>query len=206
MEFNNFGSDIDKLRREMDTLNTLLSGKTRQRIITPSGLEGFNLVYEAIASPEGALLVDGSSLSPFCVVAVGDGFQIVNGILVNTIIPYLTMKIKGLGKDLKLGNGTKVWLEVKIDGTLKSTEAEVKSGRDWPAYATYNEASPYVQTKATCRIGHAVSGELPAGTPGFNFTQGNRSNHFLQQLTTNLCMTACAVDGKATMLPLPFAG
>lgn len=146
------------------------------------------------------------SLSPFTVFPEKGGHQIVNGIVVGTVIPYLTLDVGKLGTDLGLGAGKKVWLEVVINSDFSNGACTIETGSSWPAYATYSSSSPYVQTKATCRIGMVANGKLPKGTPGFTFSKNGNTYHFLQQLVTNLSMTACAIDGKATMLPLPFAG
>lgn len=148
----------------------------------------------------------GKSAVPFGALLVGGDLVVLNGILVQTVVPYLTMDIAGLGDALDNTAGSKVWLEVEIDSQMKPTEAKITSGTEWPSYAEYSESPGYVQTKATCRIGMVVAGELPAGTPGFGFTSRSKPVHFLQQISTNLCMTACAISGKAALLPLPFAG
>jgi hypothetical protein len=177
------------------------------QVIVPSGVAGFNAVFEVMGEQHGNIESDISSISPFTAFLNADGNMIIlNGILVKTVVPYATMTIEGLNSSLPKTAGTKVWLEVEIDNALKATKASIKSGSSWPPYAEYIGASPYTQTKATCRIGMVVSGELPQGTPGFSYSLNDVALHFLQQVSTNLCIMACAIDGKATMLPLPFAG
>jgi hypothetical protein len=51
-----------------------------------------------------------------------------------------------------------------------------------------------------------VSGELPDGQAGFGFTILSEDYHFRQHLNTNLFLAACAVDGKAAKVFLPFPG
>jgi hypothetical protein len=147
-----------------------------------------------------SLQFDDSFRSPFALSPDGDNFEIASGIVVTSVIPYTGIDMAG--QSLSLGASTKVWLKMKIKSDFTTEGCTLETGGVWPAYATYSGGSPPVQTEATCRVGHVVSDDLPRGAPGFPLKKG----HFIQLLTSNVAMTACAIDGKATMLPLPFAG
>lgn len=202
--------DLSGIRSQISRLENQIRGLYRVHVVVPSGQQGLNATFNVLGEWNGNIEADSSSISPFTAFLKTDGnnetMVIVNGILVKTVVPYATMTIQGMNTSLGKTAGTKVWIEVQIDNALKATSASIKSGSSWPEYATYIGASPYTQTQATCRIGMVVDGELPQGTPGFGYTLNDKPVHFLQQVSTNLCMMACAIDGKATMLPLPFAG
>lgn len=152
---------------------------------------------------------EAGSLAPFVAkITTAPVMRIRNGILVKTLLPtYATQSITGLDTDQTLAATTKVWIEVTIDTSMATTAAAITIGTDWPDVATFTGTAPdQVQTKATARIGMVASGALPKGTPGFTFKIDGTDYHFLQQLNTNLCMTAVALDGKAVMLPLPWPG
>ena len=198
---------VESRLRDLENRLGAANNMNRVTMIVPSGVPGFNAVFDVMGEQHGNIEADLSSISPFTAFLDADEKMIIlNGILVKTVVPYASMTIQGFNSALQKTEGSKVWLEVSIDNAFNPTAASIKSGSTWPPYAEYIGASPYTQTKATCRIGMVVSGELPQGTPGFGFTLNDKPFHFLQQVSTNLCMMACAIDGKATMLPLPFAG
>ena len=124
--------------------------------------------------------------------------------------------VSGLDTFIALVPDLVVWLEVTVSG-LEATEFTVGHGLTYPEpYITFTGAGSDVQVSARVLVGAVFAGSLPAHAKGFNCSaiavdeeteeETAVPSHFLQLLHTNLYMALMAVDGKAAIFPLAYAG
>lgn len=105
--------------------------------------------------------------------------------------------------DIPEGNVVYLEFTIKSDLTIDGDPTIISDALGWPVGITF---SGDVQTKARVVIGMAIAGTLPEGVDGFQVIEGAGAYYFQQFLQTNLFMALMAVDGKACVFPLAFAG
>jgi len=124
--------------------------------------------------------------------------------------------VSGLDTPIAIVPDLVVWLEVAVTD-LVATELAVGHGVAYPdPYITFTGTGMDVQVNVKVLVGAVFSGALPARAKGFNCSaisvdeeteeETSTPSHFLQLLHTNLFMALMAVDGKAAVFPLAFAG
>ena len=113
--------------------------------------------------------------------------KISNARLHNTVLASGLTAVLNADKDITITNGAKLWLVVTVDSLLALTEATITTTAP-TSTINFDTSTPPLQTTAGVIIGELVDGD------------------WKQYLTTNLCMFAVVVDGKAASYPMAFAG